>query len=154
MSASAIPIEDDTPTHLLSKEAAGQKLDALKQAYAKDHPPDMWTSGAEHSTAELKGLEKQAAQIIADPVAAGLTGSLPSGVMVPFGPEEGQTIAAQKLQGMVNDFREEIGMSDPVIREALEPHKHSISPAEMEAVLQLESRLHGDAISGRVSSSR
>jgi hypothetical protein len=64
--------------------------------------------------------------------------------MVPFGPEEGQTIAAQKLQGAINSLREDFGLSDGAIREALEPHKHSVTPEEMEAALRLESQLHGD----------
>jgi hypothetical protein len=143
MTDSAIPI-DEVPVHEMSSEQATAALDKMKDAYLKENPPDMWTQGGEHSAAQLRRMEKEAAKINADPVAAGLTGSLPSGTMVPFGPGEGEAIAAQKLQGTIASLREDFGMSDPVIREALEPHKHSISPEEMEAVLQLESRLHGD----------
>jgi hypothetical protein len=136
----------DIPADQYTREQADAVLAKMTDDYRKENPSDdMWTAGAEHSTAELKRLEKEAAKITADPVAAGLTGSLPSGVMLPFGPQEGDSIASQKLQGLINDLREDFGMSDPVIKEALRPDQHSISPAEMEAVLQLESRLHGDA---------
>jgi hypothetical protein len=135
---------DDVPVDQYTREQADAVLNKLAADYRKDHPADEWTSGAEHATGELKRLEKEAAKILADPVAAGLTGGLPSGVMVPFGPGEGETIAAQKLQGTISSLREDFGMSDPVIREALESHKHSITPQEREAVLQLEGRLHGD----------
>jgi hypothetical protein len=144
MSDSAIPIEDDTPVHLLKPEAATAKLGELKAQYAKQNPGDEWTAGADAATTELGRLAKEAAKITADPVGAGLVGGLPSGTMVPFGPEEGQTIAAQKLQGAITSLREDFGLSDGAIREALEPHKHSITPQEREAVLQLEGRLHGD----------
>jgi hypothetical protein len=134
----------DIPADQYTRAQADAVLAKMADDYRKANPGDEWTAGAEHSTAELKRLEKEAAKITADPVAAGLAGGLPSGTMVPFGPEEGQTIAAQKLQGAITSLREDFGLSDGAIREALEPHKHSITPQEMEAVLQLESRLHGD----------
>jgi hypothetical protein len=134
----------DIPADQYTRAQADAVLAKMADDYRKANPGDEWTAGAEHSTAELKRLEKQAAKIIADPVAAGLGNSLPSGVMVPFGPSEEHAIASQKLNGLVSDLRADYGMSDPVIREALEPHKHSITPQEREAVLQLESRLHGD----------
>jgi hypothetical protein len=134
----------DIPADQYTRAQADAVLAKMADDYRKANPGDEWTAGAEHSTAELKRLEKEAAKITADPVAAGLVGGLPSGTMVPFGPEEGQTIAAQKLQGAITSLREDFGLSDGAIREALEPHKHSIAPQEMEAVLQLESRLHGD----------
>jgi hypothetical protein len=144
MTETALP-SADIPADQYTRAQADAVLAKMADDYRKDNPGDEWTAGQEHSSAELKRLEKEAAKITADPVAAGLTGSLPSGVMLPFGPGEGQAIASQKLQGLINDLRDDFGMSDPVIKEALRPDQHSISPAEMEAVLQLESRLHGDA---------
>jgi hypothetical protein len=135
---------DDVPVDQYTRAQADAVLGKMVEDFRKANPGDEWTAGAEHSTAELKRLEKEAAKITADPVAAGLTGSLPSGTMVPFGPGEGEAIAAQKLQGTISSLREDFAMSDPVIREALEPHKHSITPQEREAVLQLDGRLHGD----------
>jgi hypothetical protein len=136
---------EDVPVHEYTREQAQSALAKMAEDYRRANPGDEWTAGQEHATGELKRLEKETLKILADPVAAGLTGSLPSGTMVPFGPGEGQTIAAQKLQDTITSLRKDFGLSDPVIREALEPHKHSISPQEMEAVLHLESRLHGDA---------
>jgi hypothetical protein len=143
MSDNTTPPED-IPVHEMTRAQADAALGKMAEDYRKANPGDEWTAGAEHATGELVRLEKEAAKIAADPVAAGLGNSLPSGVMVPFGPGEGEAIAAQKLQGTISSLREDFGMSDSVIREALEPHKHSITPQEMEAVLQLESRLHGD----------
>jgi hypothetical protein len=133
----------DVPVDQYTREQADAVLAKLAADYRKDHPLDEWTSGEAHASGQLARMEKDPHRVL-DPVEAALGNSLPSGQMVPFGPDEGQAIASQKLQDTISSLREDFGMSDPVIREALEPHKHSISPAEMEAVLQLESRLHGD----------
>jgi hypothetical protein len=142
--ADIIPLEEETPVHQLTKEQATAKLNDLTKQFnaTSGRDKDVFSAGAEHATGELKRLEKEAAKILADPIAAGLGGALPSGVMVPFNDGE---IAAQKLQGMINDLREDVGLNDAVIREALLPAEHSISPETMEAVLRLEAQLHGSA---------
>jgi hypothetical protein len=124
MSDSAIPIEDVVPVHEMSSEQATQALDKMKGAFLKENPPDMWTSGGEHSTAELKRMEKEAQKAIEDPVGAGLTGNLPSGVMVEF---NGGEIASSKLNSMCNNLRE-LGLSDASIEQALLPDQHDEDP--------------------------
>jgi hypothetical protein len=136
----------DIPVDQYTRAQADAVLAKMADDYRKANPGDEWTAGAEHSTAELKRLEKEAAKITADPVAAGLVGGLPSGVMVQFGPEPEHAIASQKLQSLVNDLRSENMLTDGAIREALLPHLHSVTPEEMAAALKLEGELHGDAI--------
>jgi hypothetical protein len=62
--------------------------------------------------------------------------------MVEF--NDGQ-IASGKLQKLINDLREEVGLTDAEIPEALEPHLYNVTPETMERVLQLEAQLQGSA---------
>jgi hypothetical protein len=135
---------EDVPVHQLSKEAATAKLDELTKQFnaASGRDNDPFTAGQEHSTAELKRLQKETLKILADPVGAALTGELPSGVMLPFG-EEGQTIASAKLATLVEDLRE-AGLSDGSIKQALLPERHVEDPRWIEAAAQKQGELLGN----------
>jgi hypothetical protein len=140
-SGTPAPLED-IPVHEMNREQASAALGKMAEDYRKANPGDEWTAGQEHSTAELKRLEKEALKILADPVGAALTGELPSGVTLPFG-EPGQTIASHKLATLVEDLRE-AGLSDGSIKQALLPERHVEDAHWIEAAAQKQGELLGN----------